>query len=121
MTNPNIVAVKSILGQTVLASVSSSYAVLITNASNSGTIIKVDSLVLANNDSAGHAVSVDIYRGTTSYPISTSTALAVGAAYDVIAKYIYLNEGDSLRVKADTSATGQVTAVASYVTIKETV
>jgi hypothetical protein len=121
MANPNIVAVKSILGQTALASVSSSYAALISNSDGSGTIIKVDSLTLANNDTAGHSVSVDVSRGGTSYPITTNTSIAVGAAYDVISKYIYLNEGDSLRVKADTSATGQVTAVASYVTIKETV
>jgi hypothetical protein len=118
MTTPNIVAVKSILGGTAVQSVGTSLTAIVSNASGSNTIIKVDSLIISNNDTAGHTVTVDLYRGS-SYPISKNVSIAPGAAYDVLAKYIYLVEGDSLRISAD--AGSMCTAVASYVTIKETV
>lgn len=119
MTTPNIVAVKSILGGTAVQSVANTLTALVTNSSGSNTIIKVDSLIISNNDSSGRTVTVDLFRGSISYPISKNVALAPGAAYDVLTKYIYLTEGDSLRVSADTGSV--CTAVASYVTIKETV
>ena len=109
MANPNIVNVTAIYGTTAVQSVGTSLTALVTNAAASGTVIKVDSLILSNNDTSGHTVSVDVYRSTTSYPISTNVSIASGSMYDVLSKFIYLNEGDTLRVSAD--AVNKVTAV----------
>jgi hypothetical protein len=112
MANPNIVNVTSIYGTTAVQAVSNTLTALVTNAAASGSVYKIDSLILSNNDTAGHTVTVDVYRSTTSYPISKNVSVPSGAMYDVLTKFIYLNEGDALRVSADASSV--VTAVCSY-------
>jgi len=112
MANPNIVNVTSIYGGTATQSVGNSLTALVTNSAASGTIIKVDTLILTNTDSAGHTIIADVYRSSTSYPFSYNVSIPPGAIYDALAKYIYLLEGDTLRVSADTAS--KVTAVCSY-------
>lgn len=115
MTTPNIVNVGTINGLTALQNVALSMTAIIANPSGSNAVYKVDSLMIANNDSAGHSVSVEVQRGANSFAIATSTPVAVGTTYDVLSKYIFLNEGDSLRISADQA--NKMTAVASYAVI----
>jgi hypothetical protein len=110
--NPNIVNVTSIYGGTATTIASNSLTALVTNAAASGTIIKVDTLIFTNIDSAGHTVTADVYRSPTSYPISYNVSVPPAAIYDAMAKYIYLLEGDVLRVSADVAS--KVSVVCSY-------
>jgi hypothetical protein len=112
MANPNIVNVTSIYGTTAVQAVATSPTAIVSNASGSGSVYKVDSLIISNNDTSIRTVTIDVYRSSTAYPISTAVNIPVGGMYDVLSKYIYLNEGDSLRLTAGTSST--LTAVCSY-------
>jgi hypothetical protein len=112
MANPNIVNVTSIYGTTAVQAVGNTLTALVTNSAGSGSVYKVDTLILSNNDTSGHTVTVDVFRSSTSYPISKTVSVPVAAMYDVLTKFIYLNEGDVLRVSADTA--NVVTAVCSY-------
>lgn len=112
MANPNIVNVTTIYGVTAVQSVSNSATAIVSNGAGSGTVLKVDSLMVSNNDSAGHTITVDVYRSSTAYPISYNVSIAPGAVYDVLAKFIYLNEGDTLRLTGDVAS--KMTAVCSY-------
>lgn len=112
MANPNIVNVTAIYGTTAVQEVTTSATAIVSNAAASGTVIKVDSLIISNNDAVIRTVTIDVYRSSTAYSISTAVNIPANAMYDVFAKFIYLNEGDSLRLTAGTSAT--LTAVCSY-------
>jgi hypothetical protein len=112
MTNPNIVNVTSIYGTTAVQAVANTLTALVTNSTGSGSVYKVDTLILSNNDTSGHTVTIDVFRASNSYPISKNVIVPVGAMYDVLSKFIYLNENDILRVSADTA--NVVTAVCSY-------
>lgn len=112
MANPNIVNVTAIYGTTSVQAVTTSATAIVSNAAASGTVVKVDSLIVSNNDTSIRTVTVDVYRSSTAYPISTAVNIPVGGMYDVLTKFIYLNEGDSLRLTA--SANSVLTAVCSY-------
>ena len=115
MANPNIVNVQSIYGTTASLSVPATLSALVTNAAASSTVIKVDTIMVSNNDTSGHTVTVSLVRTVTqagTYPISTNVSVPVGAVYDVLSKFVYLMEGDSIQVSADTAS--KCTAVASY-------
>lgn len=115
MTTPNIVNVTTINGLTAVQSVAATATAIIANPAGSNSVYKVDSLMIANIDTAGHSITIDIYRGTTAYPISYSVPIDPYSVYDALSKYIFLNEGDSLRLTGDTA--NKFTAVASYTVI----
>lgn len=113
MTAPNIVNVTTITGKTAVQAITTSATALITNSSGSGKVMKVDSLLVANVDGTNNAtVNVDVYRSSTAYRIAYLMTVPAGATIDVLNKFIYLEEGDSLRTTA--SANSDLEAVASY-------
>lgn len=113
MAAPNIVNVTSIYGKTGVLAVTTSATAIITNSAASGKVLKVDSLMVANvNGSANATVNVDVYRSSTAYRIAYQMTVPAGATLDMLSKYIYLEEGDSLRLTA--SVNSYLEAVASY-------
>lgn len=113
MAAPNIVNVSAIYGKTGVLVVTTSATAIITNSAASGKVLKVDSLMVANIDGTNNAtVNVDIYRSSTAYRIAQVMTVPAGATLDMLSKYIYLEEGDSLRLTA--SANSRLEAVASY-------
>lgn len=115
MANPNIVNVSTIYGKTSVANVSTSAAAIVTNSANSGSIYKINSLVVSNIDGTSTAdITVDLYRSSIAYNLISTVAVPADAAFVAIDKNapIYLEEGDALRVTA--SANGDLQAVCSY-------
>lgn len=113
MSAPNIVAVATITGKTAVQAVTTTATALITNSAGSGKVMKVDSLMVANvNGSANATVNVDVYRSSTAYRIAYLMTVPAGATIDVLSKFVYLEEGDALRLTA--SANSYLEAVASY-------
>jgi len=113
MSAPNIVNVTTITGKTAVQAITTSATALITNGSGSNKVMKVDSLLVANVDGTNNAtVNVDVYRSSTAYRIAYLMTVPAGATIDVLNKFIYLEEGDSLRLTA--SANSDLEAVASY-------
>lgn len=111
MANPNIVNVTTIYGTTWLQAVGTSAAAIVSNAAASGTVVKVNALYVGNLDtSASYKITVDIYRSSTAYNMLYQVSIPAGAGLDVLSKSIYLQEGDSLRLTADTVSKLQAVA-----------
>ena len=122
MANPNIVNVSSIYGGTAyLAPANTSANSLVSNAASSGTIIKVDSLTVANVTGSAALVTVSVNSaaagGGTAYRIAYQISVPANSTMQVIDKnnFVYLTENTSLVVTSGTS--GALEYVASYETI----
>ena len=119
MANPNIVNVTSILGQvTYLAPANTTANTLISNASSSGTILKVDSLFCTNVTATAATVTVSVNSGAsgggTAYRLAYQITVPANASLQVIDKntFVYLTENTSLVVTSGT--TSAIEYVASY-------
>lgn len=109
MANPNIVNVTAIYGTTYVQAVGTSATAIATAAS--GTVVKLDALYVGNIDtSASYKITVDLYRSSVAYNILYQVSIPAGAGLDVLSKSIYLQEGDSLRLTADTASKLQAVA-----------
>ena len=123
MANPNIINATSILGKTVFDDNidSASATAIVSNSSTSGKVLKINSLIIANIDTAVPPQSADITvtienaSGSTTYStLAKDIAVPAYATLVVISKdtSIYLEEDMSLYVKA--SVAGDLSATCSY-------
>ncbi len=126
MSNPNIVNVTSILGTTTYYVPSGTSAVvLVPNAASSGTVFKINQIVVANTTASAANATVAIYSngavaqgsapsGGTAYPIVSAVSVPANASLIAVDKTtaIYLMEGNSISI---TSGTGSaLTYTISY-------
>ena len=118
MTAPNIINVTSILGKTVFdADISVSDDALLTNAVDSGKVLKVNSLIIANIDgttSATITVTIKNVAGTVQGYLAYTVSVPADSTLVVISKDtgIYLEEDRVLHV--DAGVAGDLSAVCSY-------
>ena len=111
MANPNIVNVTTIYGTTWVQAVGTSATAIVSNAAASGTVIKLDALYVGNIDtSTSYKITVDFYRSATAYNMLYQVLIPAGAGLDVLSKSIFLQEGDSIRLTADTASKLQAVA-----------
>lgn len=110
MAAPNIVGVTTIKGQTAVSATSSTSANVI--IANTGTVVKVNSVVIPNYSTSNFLANVGILRGGTIYLIAGNITVPANSTIIVSGKdtSFYLEEGDTLRVS--TSNTSQV--ISSY-------
>jgi hypothetical protein len=113
MANPNIVSVTAIYGKTAVQSVGTSATAIVSNTAASGKIFKINALYVSNIDGTSNAeLTVDLFRSSVAYRITSTVVVPADATLDVISKSIYLEEGDDLRLTAN--ASGDLQAVCSY-------
>lgn len=116
MANPNIVGVTSIYGKTAGQAVTTSATAIVTNASGSGKVLKINSLIISNvNGTASADITADVYKNqTTSYRLAFTIAVPNDATLVLVSKdtSIYLEENDSIRLTA--SSNSYLEAVCSY-------
>jgi len=113
MTAPNIVDVATITGKTAVQAVGTSATAIVTNSASSGKVFKVNALYVSNVDGTDNAeITVDLYRSSTAYHVAKTVIVPADATLDVLAKAIYLEEGDSLRLTAN--AASDLEAVCCY-------
>ena len=113
MSAPNIVNVATITGKTAVQLCGTSAAAIITNASGSGKVLKVNALLAGNIDATtAYDLTVDLFRSSVAYRFIATVSIPAKSTLDVLGKSIYLEEGDSLRLTA--SAASKIEAVASY-------
>jgi len=113
MTAPNIVNVATITGKTAVQAVGTSATAIVTNSASSGKVLKVNALYVSNVDGTNNAeITVDLYRSSTAYHLAKTVVVPADATLDVLAKAIYLEEGDALRLTAN--AASDLEAVCSY-------
>ena len=117
MENPNIVNVATINGKSVGAALGTGSADIVTNASSSGKVFKVNSILISNVDGTNAAdASVSFFdNGTsTSFSIIKTITIPADASLEVLGKNtsIYLEEGDKITALA--SAAGDLEIIVSY-------
>lgn len=115
MAAPNLKSPTTITGKTARYAVTTSIAAALSNASNSGKVLKINSIFCANVDGANAAdISVSIYNGTTDTYIARTIAVPADATQVLSTQqtYFYLEEGDSIRALA--SAAGDLELVVGY-------
>ena len=117
MANPNIVAVTSIYGNTsylIPSGTSATAWTALTPAS--GTVNKIDNLVVSNVTSSAAVVTVSVNSATggggTAYRIAYQISIPANASLIVIDKTtaIYLGESQSIVVTSGTSSALECTA-----------
>ena len=116
MANPNIVSVTNIYGKVAGQAVTTSAAAIVTNASSSGIIYKINSLIIANVDgSAAADITATVYKNqATEYHLAKTVTVPGDATLVLLSKDtgIYLEENDSIRLTA--SANSDLEAVCSW-------
>jgi len=126
MANPNIVNVVSIYGTTTYLTPSATTAVvLLPNAAASGTVMKINQIVVSNTSVSAANTTVAIYTngavaqgsapsGGTAFPVVSAISVPTGASLIVTDKTtaIYLMEGTSISVTSGT--TSALTYTISY-------
>lgn len=102
--------------KTALQKVGTTMQAIVTNMAESGVVLKVSSLFVSNVLSDSNAtVDIEVARGGSNYSVLKSGIIPAGKTLSVfISKDIglYLEEGDSLRLKA--SSADSLDAVCSY-------
>lgn len=119
MAAPNLLSPTTINGKTVAVNLTSTSATsVLSNASSSGKVLKVNSLYVANTTGTAASITINQYSaaalGGTAYPIASAILVPANATLVVIDKdaYVYLEENTSLGATAGTSNALQI--VCSY-------
>ena len=115
MSNPNIVNVTTIYGNSNVANVTTSPAAIVTNSAASGKVYKLNGIVVTNIDTANIAtVTVDLYRSSVAYKMASNVSINASTTYTPIDKTLslYLLEGDAIRLTAN--ANSMLQAVATW-------
>jgi len=117
MANPNIVNVTSILGTTTYyVPTGTTAVVLVPNAAASGTVFKINQIVVANTTGSAANATVAIYSngavaqgsapsGGVAYPIVSAVSVPANASLIAVDKTtaVYLMEGNSITITSGTA------------------
>lgn len=116
MAAPNIVSVANILGKSNVANVTTVTSNVISNVYGSNKVFKVNTIIISNVDGANNGVvTVGLYKGANSgsqrsadgtlhntvFSIANTITVPAKSSLDILAKNLYLEEGDVITVKAD--------------------
>ena len=118
MSSPNIVNVTSIIGTTTYyVPAGTSALVLVNNAASSGTVFKVNQIVVANTTASAANATVAIYSngavaqgsapsGGAAYPIVSAVSVPANASLIAVDKTtaVYLMEGNSITMTSGTAS-----------------
>ena len=105
MAQPNIVSVTTIYGNTAVAAVANVSTNLVVNSASSGQVLKINTLYISNIHANSNTalVSVGLLRTGIEYKIAANINLSANSTLDVINKAIYLEEGDCIRISANST------------------
>jgi len=114
MAAPNIVAVSNINGKSNVANITTISSSVIVNDVNSGKVFKVNTIIITNVDGTNTGnVSVDLFKfgaqntstgvGNATYAIANTISVPAKSSLDLLSKTLYLEEGDQIKVKADSN------------------
>ena len=114
MAAPNIVSVTDIRGKSNVANVTTVSSSVIVNPVNSNKVFKINTILVSNVDgsSAGN-VTVELFKfgaqnsstglGNTVYSLANVVTVPAKSSLDILSKTLYLEEGDQIKVKADSN------------------
>ena len=105
MANPNIAAATSIVGHTIVGEITTSLTEVLENAASSNTIVKVNSIVIINDDGSNPAdVSATISDASGGSDVDIAKSITVPAQTNLVLisadMRIYLTEDKALNLQA---------------------
>jgi hypothetical protein len=115
MAQPNIVNVSTIRGNTAALNVSTVAANVVANPALSNSVLKINTIMIANMDGANTAdITASLFKLGVEYKIAHTISVPSDATLILISKdiSIYLEESDYIRLSA--SANGRLHAICSY-------
>ena len=112
MAAPNIVNVSTIFGKTALQAVTATLANIVTNAAGSGTVVKINDIMISNYTTTAITTNVVVGRGSSLFYLAGTMSVPANSALMVIAKdtVIYMEEGDYLQANASSATAAHITA-----------
>lgn len=116
MSNPNIVNVTTIYGNTAVLTVSTATANIVQNPSSSSTVYKLNTLSVANINATGGSASltVELNQAGTNTALAKNVVVPGNASLVVIGKdnMLYLLENNAIQLTSGTNSS--LVAIASY-------
>lgn len=119
MAQPNIVGVTTILGDTAVLNVSTIAANVVANPANSNTVLKINTLLVANaNGNSAADITATFFRTGVEFRLAHTISVPADSTLILISKdtSIYLEESDFIRLNA--SANNFLHAICSYEEIR---
>ena len=115
MTAPNLLTITTVTAKTAVANVSNiTTSNVITNAASSNTVLKINSLLVTNTDTANNiSITASVLRSSLNYRVASALTVPYNSTLIAISKdaNIYLEEGDALNV---TASANNLQVVCSY-------
>ena len=116
MTAPNLVNIQTITAKTTAATLTTTLTTdILANATSSGKVFKVNTILVSNVDGGNSAdVTVEYYDGTDAFKIASTIAVPAESTLVLTDKnsIIYLEEGAKIRGGA--SAVNDLQIIISY-------
>lgn len=114
MAAPNLLSVSTITGKTAYTALSTATSNVIVNSTGSGTVVKLNNIILSNRTANNVASSILVNRSATEHFLAGNVVIPANSSLVILAKdtTIYLEEGDTLQ--ANVTANSAVTITASY-------
>lgn len=114
MAAPNLLTSTSVTGKTAMAQLTTSTANVLTNASNSNTVIRLDNVILTNYSSLPAFANVVINRSSVSYYLTGNVSIPANSTLVLLGRdtSLFLEEGDVLQ--ANVNANTAVSFNAAY-------
>ena len=113
MATPNLLNLTTVTASTAVQNVGTSATAIVTNTASSNKVFKITALYVSNIDvTTGYKITVDLFRSSVAYAVAYQIEIPVNSTLDVISKNLYLQEGDALRLTADTA--NKLVATCSY-------
>lgn len=117
MTTPNIKTAATFTAHNAVADAGTTYAAIVSNASTSNALQKVSTVTICNITAATSCgVSVAVSNGTSYFHLLAGLAVTASITPVTRETPIYLGEGDSLCIHAQTA--GHIQVIVGYETVQ---
>lgn len=107
MANPNIASLTTAYGNTAIQVCSTTTANIVQNASSSNKIVKINTITIANINTAAASVSVELNQAGSNVFLVRSVSIPANSSMVILGKdtAIYLLENHSIQITAGANAT----------------
>ena len=112
MAAPNILNLTTATAKTAYGNLTTVMSNVIVNAASSGTVDKINSIMVTNYTSSAISSNVWVGRSGVNWQIISSVAIPATSMITILAKDtpIYLEEGDYLQANASGNVSAHITA-----------
>lgn len=102
MAAPNLIELTLVTGKTRADWCTTSLTSILTNSVASGEALRINGLFVSNVGNSDATVSLDFFRNNLSFYVVFNSIVAPGTSTVIMGKDngLYLEEGDSLRIRA---------------------